>query len=646
MNHELIASHNLQATHDILEALSGAKSSLETILDRQTDIFCLFGEGGQIIKGNRALSTVLKSSADTLYRLNLRSLFSAEAWLLFSNKMEILRKHRDKSNVSFELSIDGEACKAGESEDFLWTIARFDAVSSRRGQIYTIIGRNMTEIKRYQKRLGMIFSSVPLAIFQINRQKMIMQPYSAYTEIIFGREDLGNQLLSDVLAPMLTGMTSTERFGVDQLLASLGEEEFWYDIYKTHFPKTLKLDSNGKESWIGLNYSPIIRDGRVEEILVVAEDVTERVMARKAKEGRSFNEEMYGSIFFDAHQIDIRMVKTALCDIDQYLSKLTNLGVMPLSDRTQLMFPLHSLKGTARSIGLTYLTSLVHDTENSLLCKDVENLPLEQVLKTFKDQLPGLLEAWKITKDILLIVHRDQLDGIEDSTSALQGKINQLLETIERGDIVSLKGAVKQLLSDISKPIKSRLTTDLEQKIQAIANSTARKLGKEIGLDLTIETLTVDQDIFNALSEILTRVVSNAIDHGIEEPGTRQTYQKKPRGLIKVVIRKFQNGITCLIEDDGRGIDVDLVARRAVASGIITESQYKSMNDGDKKQLIFHPGLSTKEEGGEISGRGVGLSAADAAARSISLDDTGLKVESLPGRGTRFIFNCKVTTHA
>ena len=91
--HEIIASHNLKATHEIISAISASKRALEKILENQTDLFCLFSDTGDILIGNKSLASYFGTSADLMSREKLRDLFSAEGWQLFRNKFEILKKH-------------------------------------------------------------------------------------------------------------------------------------------------------------------------------------------------------------------------------------------------------------------------------------------------------------------------------------------------------------------------------------------------------------------------------------------------------------------------------------------------------------------------------------------------------------------------
>ncbi|RYZ85578.1 MAG: PAS domain S-box protein, partial [Proteobacteria bacterium] len=215
---EQVASHNLRATHEMLDTFAKSKRALESILENQTDIFAIFTETGKLISGNAALATYLKTESDVLFRSSIKTLFSNESWQLFSNKMEILKKHRERNNINFELVLDGERASSGQTYDFQWTISRFDNVSARRGNVYTVIGRDMTATKKNQERLNMVFNSVPLAIFHINREKKLTAPYSSYTEILFGLENLDQMPASDVFAKALLSSSSTQRFGLDQLL--------------------------------------------------------------------------------------------------------------------------------------------------------------------------------------------------------------------------------------------------------------------------------------------------------------------------------------------------------------------------------------------------------------------------------------------
>ncbi len=639
MSQEIIASHNLRATHDVLETLAGAKGSLETILENQTDIFAIFVDGGNIIKGNKALSKIFDKPSDKLFNNSIKSLFSSESWQLFANKMEILRKHRDKSNLSFELAIDGTEILGGkESLDYLWTVSRFDAISNRRGQVFTVIGRDMTEMKRFQRRLGMIFSSVPLAIFQISRDQTISQPYSAYTEILFGHDSIDKLPLEQLFQKAYANLNTGGKFALEQLRESVGIEEFWYDIYKAQFPKELNFGSNGHDLWIGLSYNPVVREGTVEEILVVAEDITDRIVARRAKESKDATESVFTAIFSDVRNVDANLVVTTVFDLEQQLAQLRSVTKENLKDFSVILNPLHTIKGTGRTAGFVYYARIIHNIEDELLKVKEDTNSLTEFFKAFEIHSKEIFSLWDTTKNILTVAFPDLVGSkvnVEELKKDLLSLKKQLAEGMVKDGLMKVDEIIKKTDSSLSVV---RRTIEIENKVRSIVMKTAKALDKEVSLSIEIDDAEVAPEILSKINEVLTHLVSNAIDHGIEDADSRSRSGKPPKANVTVFINAKDNELHFRVEDDGRGIDVTKLTAKAVSNGLFTKAQASKMTHDEKLALIFHSGLSTKEEASEVSGRGVGMDAANRASKEISPDGSGISIQSILGRGTVFKF--------
>ncbi len=655
--HEIIASHNLKATHEIISAISASKRALEKILENQTDLFCLFSDTGDILLGNRAFASYFNTSADLMSREKLRDLFSAEGWQLFRNKFEILKKHKDKRNISFELIMDGEAIKKKYQHDIdiLWTISSFESISDRRRTVFTLVGRDMSELKRFQKRLSMIFNSVPLAIFHINKERKVVGPYSAYTEVLFGEENPDGLDIKKLLGKAFLNMTPHQRSGVDYLLESIGEEEFWYDIYKSHFPREIQLKDGEHEMWVEFSYSPVVRDRRVEEILVVAGDVTERVRSRRIKESHDQLEGKYASIFSEIRTAEPRTLSLAVLDIEHQLEILDAMGAKDLGNPALVLPPLHSIKGTARSAGLTYITSMAHTAEDEVISSRDEKAPQAEIYAIVHRYHKDLHETWDIIKSIMRIVHPDLIDHASEVPKEVVTNIDEALNILkeESGTPEKRLGKVRELLertSQVARGLnKSDGTIDLrevEPRLRSLVSKTAEACKKKVDVILKMDEVLLPKDTFAKVSEMATHLLSNAVDHGIEDLEGRRTANKEEAGKVRIFAKVSENGgsFTLTIEDDGVGIDEKKIVERALSMGIITKeevAQFSKTKDS-AFSLMMRQGFSTRDKETEISGRGVGLEVAERLAKELSVTGEGLKVKSALGYGTVITVECKL----
>ncbi len=145
------------------------------------------------------------------------------------------------------------------------------------------------------------------------------------------------------------------------------------------------------------------------------------------------------------------------------------------------------------------------------------------------------------------------------------------------------------------------------ERLPRVASELANALGKQVQVDLIGEEVGVDCAVLDHLDDPLLHLVRNSIDHGIEAPDVREAAGKSPVGRIRLESAKVGSSIHLRIEDDGAGIDVEKVRQRAVERGLLPEWVAEDLPIERISELLFEPGMSTRDEVSEVSGRGVGL---------------------------------------
>jgi two-component system chemotaxis sensor kinase CheA len=175
-------------------------------------------------------------------------------------------------------------------------------------------------------------------------------------------------------------------------------------------------------------------------------------------------------------------------------------------------------------------------------------------------------------------------------------------------------------------------------KFPRLVRDLSRKLGKPVDLVLAGEDTEIDRSIVEALSDPLTHIIRNSLDHGIEFPEERVRVGKPEKGRVSVTARRQGGNIVIELEDDGRGMDVETIRRKALDMGM---SEAGSLTEGQLLDLVFLPGFSTKDVVTDLSGRGVGMDVVATRIRSDLKGDVILRTES--NRGTRVTLFLPVT---
>lgn len=168
----------------------------------------------------------------------------------------------------------------------------------------------------------------------------------------------------------------------------------------------------------------------------------------------------------------------------------------------------------------------------------------------------------------------------------------------------------------------------------------AKILDKKVAIITDGGETRLDRNIIEDIYEPLLHLVRNALDHGLEEPEERMKTGKDPVGVIRLTAQRQGERVVIRVSDDGRGIDVDTLTEKAVSCGIASREKVSGMTAQEKLRLIFLPGLSSKEDISDLSGRGVGM---DAVENTINRLGGSIQVESTPGQGTIFTVSLPFT---
>ncbi|TMA20179.1 MAG: chemotaxis protein CheA [Deltaproteobacteria bacterium] len=183
--------------------------------------------------------------------------------------------------------------------------------------------------------------------------------------------------------------------------------------------------------------------------------------------------------------------------------------------------------------------------------------------------------------------------------------------------------------------MNARLTpfSSLTERLPRAVRDLAHRLGKEVELEVQGGEVELDRTVIEALADPLTHLVRNAVDHGLETSAQRISMGKSLRGLLVLSARRERDKVLVEVSDDGAGFDGDRLRQRAIEMGTLSPDKIGEITEQQSYELAFLPGLSTREEATDLSGRGVGLDAVKAAVEGLG-GKIGLR--SAPGKGSRF----------
>ena len=173
-----------------------------------------------------------------------------------------------------------------------------------------------------------------------------------------------------------------------------------------------------------------------------------------------------------------------------------------------------------------------------------------------------------------------------------------------------------------------------------VVRDLARSLKKEVNLELIGEETDLDKNLVEALADPLVHLVRNAVDHGVEMPDEREQAGKSRAGTVVLSATQEGDHILLTIDDDGKGMNADVLRASAVTKGMMDEDAAARLDEKACYNLIFAPGFSTKTEISDVSGRGVGM---DVVKTRISQLNGSVEVDSTLGEGSRLTIKLPLT---
>jgi two-component system chemotaxis sensor kinase CheA len=240
----------------------------------------------------------------------------------------------------------------------------------------------------------------------------------------------------------------------------------------------------------------------------------------------------------------------------------------------------------------------------------------------------------------------DTLEHLMTMVSELVLTRNQLLEISRRHEDTEFKVPLQRLSNVTAELQEGVMKTRMQpignawQKLPRIVRDLSGELGKQIELEMLGADTELDRQVLDLIKDPLTHMVRNSADHGLETPAERIAAGKPEQGTIRLSAYHEGGHIIICIADNGRGLDTARIKAKAVANGLVTESDLEKMTEAQIHKFIFAPGFSTAAAVTSVSGRGVGM---DVVRTNIDQIGGTIEVKSVAGAGSSVTIKIPLT---
>ncbi|MBF0500171.1 MAG: Hpt domain-containing protein [Candidatus Riflebacteria bacterium] len=471
-----------------------------------------------------------------------------------------------------------------------------------------------------------IMNTVPVGLLSLNAEFRINPEHSRSAERMLGVEGLRGRDFLDLLG--LTNRRGDERKALKDYLELLQMGIVNPDMDRLNPCPELQLPKGG---WVRLQYHFLNAGVGGQDLLVEMEDISEtkRLIARveaTQRESDQIKAIAEAPDLFRDFLDDIRKILDhAEISLDGLETATDN------KDRVNDMFRgVHTIKGVSGSFGMIEVGRHAAALEDAL-GRAREQEKLTSVFVTdIHDGLKRLEEAVAETKKISTLILGDE--------SAISGPVLRIPLT----NIKQLERLVRK--SELSEGFR----TDVAGKLRELQQIPAKKglerttrlvpglisrLEKSVNFCLKGEEIPIHYELAQELNGPLAHLLRNAFDHGVEGAEQRVAAGKQEQGCVTVSVRQIEHWLEISVEDDGKGLDPEILRASAVRKGILSPESAKGLSEDECRKLIFRPGFSTTESVSDVSGRGVGM---DVVQTTISKLGGDITIDSTPGVGSRF----------
>ena len=485
-------------------------------------------------------------------------------------------------------------------------------------------------VAKETEKIDAIVNNLQQALFAVGPGGVIVEPVTKYTEKIFGRNIIGENVMQTLYKSLYAKREIYDSVE-SALVTVMGENELQWDLVESNFPRKIEYlapDVAAEAATFKLlkiNISPIWdNEENLQRLLFVIEDITDfekmELQFKQEQEQSGMLECVLENTLEDLN-VAIKYFQQSSAECRTIAASIDPVSFMDLQR------VLHTMKGNARQLKMRVLSDQIHNSETAVMAQmsniiysdngEVILLELDQidnVIRAHVALIQKFLHSESSWGEAIVPVYKLALEQVQTAVAALKNSMT--IETCNQVEAAVCRLEFKSIAA-------------LAVKFAPMITDISNEFGKKIDFEIESDALArADQAI--ALSESLLHLIRNSIDHGIETPDVRAQLGKPETGRIKIFCIDSIDSLTITLSDDGAGVDTNKVAISAIKKGLVSAEQVAEFSQQEKLNLIFLRSVSTKEKISDISGRGIGM---DVVKQNIEKMGGHLMLQSEKGKG-------------
>ncbi len=339
-------TNELQASYEVMSLLEAATDSTENMLDNMPGVLVVLNKNLEVIRASREFVELISGDLESVLGYEFTRLFKDENLSVLHRQFKSLKGGGAlNKRIEFELEITLPD-QQQSMRQFFWQATLLKENKSAEGELISLSGQDLSELYKSEEKLRNIFANLPLGVLMIDSSGNIKEVLSQFSEVLFGRTDLLGLPFASLIAEAENIQDRRIVEGLYYLNSCFGQTKIHYLAIEKYFPKTLTLvePSTGSNKWLNINYQPILKFNRIEGLILLIEDATETMQAKKEMERVSELERQIQTVYEAASRDTLTGLYTRLFMKESVKALISNFHLGSIEELSVLMMDIDHFK--------------------------------------------------------------------------------------------------------------------------------------------------------------------------------------------------------------------------------------------------------------------------------------------------------------
>lgn len=346
-------NNELLACYKVLSLLETASGHTETMLDNMPGVVVVLNQKLHVVRANEEFAKLCGCNMENVLGFDFLSLFSSENADILLRQFSQLKSSKNPTKpIDYELEIILPTAEKA-TRQFYWQASLVALPKNAEGDLISISGKDLTELYQSEMKLKNIFANLPLGMLMVDCNGSIKEVLSQYSEVLFNKSDLVGQTFASLIENAENCRDQFVLEGLAYFNGCFGEYKHHYDTIEKYLPRMLAISNSHVENgkWLSINYQPILKANRIDGFIILIEDATETVQAKKEMERVSALERQIQAVYETAIRDPLTGLYTRLFMKDSLKSLINNFYRGSIEELSVLIMDIDHFKNINDSYG-------------------------------------------------------------------------------------------------------------------------------------------------------------------------------------------------------------------------------------------------------------------------------------------------------